>query len=141
MRQILVSWFGFQQEGFGLQAACEAGQFAVGADYSVARDDDGDGISSVGRSDCADSFWTPNLSCDVSIAASLAERDGRERSPHFLLKIGSSEVELQGKFLEFAREVIVELVLSLKEHRMSFIFHQRCEADSFRIVIFPQDRG
>src|SRR2546423_14731324 len=105
----------------------------------MAGDHDGDGISSVGRSDCAHGFWTPDLLCNVSIAASLAERDGSQRSPHFLLKFGSSEVEFQRKFLEFAREVIVYLAFSLKEHRMIVVFHQRREPDSFRIAVLQQD--
>src|SRR5947199_395733 len=107
----------------------------------MAWDDDGDRISSVGRSDCSHRFWTPDLSCDVPIAASLAERDGRERSPHLLLKFGSSEIEIQGKSLEFTREVMVQLAFRLEQHRMIFVFHQRCEPDSFRIVVLPKDRG
>src|SRR5947207_7057663 len=96
---MLLSSCGFQQEGFGLQAACEAGQFTVRTDYPVAWNDDGDWIFSIRRSDCTHRFWTPDLSCDVSVAASLAKRDSRERSPNLLLKFGSGEIELQGKFL------------------------------------------
>ena len=44
-------------------------------------------------------------------------------------------------FLEFAREVIVELAFRFEKHRMIFVFHQRCEPDAFRIVVLPQDRG
>ena len=81
------------------------------------------------------------MSCDLPVAASLAERDGRQRAPHLLLKFGSGEIEFQGKFLEFACEVMVQLAFRLEEHRMIFVFHQRCEPDSFRIVVFPEDSG
>src|SRR5256885_3514655 len=91
--QMLLSRFGFQQEGFGRQTAGEAGQFAVGTDYPMAGDHDGDGISSVGRSDCAHGFWTSDLLCNVSILASLTVRDGSHGSPLFLLTFGSSELE------------------------------------------------
>jgi hypothetical protein len=77
----------------------------------------------------------------LSIARGLAEGNSRQRPPDFPLKISAGEIELQGKFLEFAREVIVELAFRFAKHRMIFVFHQRCEPDSFRIVVFPQDRG
>src|SRR5438552_17550063 len=105
----------------------------------MAWDDDGDRISSVGRSDCSHRFWTPDLSCDVPIAASLAERDGRERSPHLLLKFGSSELDIQGKSRDFSREVMVQLAFRLEQLRMIFVFRQLCAPDACRIVVVPTD--
>src|SRR5438046_9100757 len=101
----------------------------------MAWDDDGDRISSVGRSDCSHRFWTPDLSCDVPIAASLAERDGRERSPHLLLNFGSSEIEIQGKSLEFTGDVMVQLASRLEQPRMIFVFHQPSQPHSLRIYV------
>src|SRR5262245_51325578 len=82
-----------EQMCFRLQTARKSRQPAGGADHPMARDHDGDGISSIRRPYRARGLRVAQLLRKLSIAACFAERDGQQRSPYVVLEFRSNWVE------------------------------------------------
>ena len=98
------------------KATSESSQFAGRSNDPVAWRDDRDRILAVSGSHRSRRRWLADLSCDLAIAAGLAERDREQRFPDSPLECGPLEIERQGECLALPREVGAELPLGLEQN-------------------------
>jgi len=68
------------------EATAETGEAAVTADDAMARNDDGDGILAVGKTDGAGGVWLADAACEFAVGNSFAERYELKILPDFELK-------------------------------------------------------
>ena len=78
---------------FGFEAAGEASEGAGGTNDAVAGHDDGNRIAAVGGADGADGGGMVDLLGDLTIGTGLAEGDGAESIPDFVLERRAVRVE------------------------------------------------
>ena len=107
--------FECQQPSLAVDACSVAGEGAVGADDTVAGNDDDDAVGSVCRSDGAHSSRCAHGLGLLPVRTGLAERDLQERIPRCSLERCPSYVDPKVKLLSLASKVFVELSGSVDE--------------------------
>jgi hypothetical protein len=122
------------------EAARKPRQLAGRADDPVAGRDDRDRILAVCRPYCPERRRPPELTRDLAIAASLAERDCEQRLPDALLKLGPLEIEGHSERAQRSREIRAKLSLGLEQDWVFRILGERAKPDAPRVIILPQDR-
>lgn len=75
--------FQCQQKGFDIQPARKAGQLAVGPNHAVARCDNRERITPIGRPDGSHRQRMADLPRNLAVAARLTKRDRHQRLPDF----------------------------------------------------------
>lgn len=92
------------------EAASVTGQRAICADYTVARNDDGDGIMVVCLANRAERFGAAYLYSEVTISARFSVRNRAQSVPAALLKETSAQVQRASEVAKVAAEVGAKLV-------------------------------
>lgn len=93
-----------------MQAGGEAGEFAGAADDTMAWDDDGDGVGTVGPADGTAGVGIIHAFGLFAVGDGLTEGDLLECLPGALLERGALGVQLEIEVLQVAGEVGLELV-------------------------------
>jgi hypothetical protein len=137
--QTLILTFQSEQVSFGIQSAGETGELSGKADDPVARRDDGDRIPPIRSADGSCSSRVPQLDGKLSVGAGFSKRDSKERLPHSPLKRRAAHIKRNGELRSLAGKVLVEFDLSLKQDRMLLILFKVIEADTSRIILFPEN--
>src|SRR5579883_704912 len=132
--------FETQQERLGVEPARKACQLAVGSDHAMARRDDRDRVLAVGSTHRAHRARAADLAGDLRVGAGLAERDGEQRLPDFLLELGAEKIEFQIEGLATTGEIFAELPFGLNQDRMVCILITDQEPNQKPVVIRPEDR-
>src|SRR6185295_15897710 len=105
----------------------------------MAGDYDRERILAIRSAHGTNGFGTTDLSRNLAIGPGFAERNCRQRLPHFFLKSSARDIELNRKPLALSGEVVVELARSLTQHGMVVVFHECSEFYPARGVVFPED--
>ena len=99
-----------KQGAFAMEATPISSEAAVGTDHSMARNDDADGVVSVGQPHRPRGSGPADLACDLPIRRGLSIGDIEQGSPDSPLERGSLESEGDVELGELAIEVGLELV-------------------------------
>src|SRR5580698_9008834 len=135
-----AAFFQVQQIRLRLQPAGKACQLSRRANHAMARHNDGDRISSIGRAYRPHRLRIAQLPRQFSIAPGLAEGYGEQGMPYALLKRSASHIESHRECLALAGKILSKLTLGVPENRMSAVFHLFVQANAARLVVFPQNR-
>jgi len=133
--------FQLQQPRLGRQATGKSREFSGGSDNTVTRSNNGNGVSAIGSANRAHRRRAADLLGDLPVGASLAIRYGQQRIPNTALEFRPCEIELHGKRLALAGEILGELTLRLQQHRVGFVLHDIVQADSPGTIVLPEDSG
>ena len=87
----------------------ETADRAVARDHAVARDDDGQGIATVGLAHGARGAWLADRARDVAVVAHGAVRDFAQRLPNAQLKIRAVGCQVEVELAALTAEVLAEL--------------------------------
>ena len=101
--------FQFQQELFGLEAACIAGEQTVGTHHPVARHEDGEGIGAIGVGHGTHGCGTAQLPGLLDVGASLSVGDAQQAVPRGLLEFCPGKEQGHGERRAPGVEVFVQL--------------------------------
>ena len=105
----------FQQPLLGCQTTGKTGQGAIAANHPVARDDDRDRIAPVRRPHCTGRFGPVDLLRNLAVTGGQRIRNGGQRLPDRLLKVGAQRFEKQVKRLTLTRKIFLQLTANFCE--------------------------
>jgi hypothetical protein len=105
----------------------------------MARNHDGERISSVRRADGASGPRIAELCGKLHIAARLTEWDGEQGFPNIVLKTRASHVESDGELFAVSGEVFAKLPLGFDKNRMAMVFDEFAQTDPAGRIVFPED--
>ena len=94
---------------FDRQAAAVSREFAVGSDYAMARNDDGNGIRTVGEADGAWRIGIADAASEFSVGDGFTVGDFAEFFPNLLLEQRAFRRQQEIKVFKFSGEVGAEL--------------------------------
>src|SRR6478735_11836049 len=119
-----------EQETLEVQPAAEAGKRSVGADHTMARQDERQRVLAVRSADRARRIRAEAESARLlSVTHGLAVRDRCKREPALPLEVGAVQVERQVELDQVAGEVGVELGGGGLEHRAALVRKALCRPE------------
>src|SRR6185436_19804931 len=96
-----------EQPAFGVEPPAESGERSVASDHPMTRDDDRDGIRTIGCTHRPQRLRVIDALGDVEIGARGAIWNRRQRMPYGALKIGSIRRQRNVEGASFAVEVFL----------------------------------
>ena len=105
--------FYIQQHFFRLDSSCEACQGMVGADDSMARDEDAYAVGSDGLRYSSYPLEVVHSQGNLLVGSCLAVWDFKQGFPYLLLEIGAYWVQQNIERLALACEILIEFCLCL----------------------------
>src|ERR1700753_2151163 len=105
----------------------------------MAWSNDGYRISSIRGADGAGRIRIPELLCQLTIAAGLAEGNGQQCVPDLLLERRSPHIERNVELLPLTLKVFAKLHFRLHEHRMVNVFGKFTQANTPGPLFLPEN--
>ena len=98
-----------QQELLGGESTPKARKRAIGGDYAMAGNDDGNGIVMICLSHGTRRQWRANLCGKLGVRPRLAEGYTQEPLPATQMKGGPAQIERKVELLALSREILIQL--------------------------------
>jgi hypothetical protein len=116
-KQLLLPALQCQKLFFYRKSATVTCELAVRADHAMARNDDWNGIRSIGQANCAAGIRVTDALCELTVRNRLPIRNETEFSPHFLLKRSALGRKRQVEMLKLSPKIGAELANRFSETR------------------------
>ena len=132
--------FEFQKDFLSRKTAGESGEFAVGSDHPVTRDQDGERIATNRGADSAHGTWTTYLAGNLCVGPCAPVGNCREGFPNLGLKRCASGCAREIKSLAFSIEIFSELPLRHLKDGHGLASGSSVERHATWFFILPQHR-
>jgi hypothetical protein len=105
-----------KQAHFSVKSTCEARELSCGADYAMARHNDGYRIPPGRGANGSGRLGIPQLPSQFAIPSCFAKRYGEQSFPYVSLERRSPQIEWNPEVLSLSGKILGKLPLCLNEH-------------------------